>query len=72
MKKALVSIPHILLCKNLHDELILANEQPENIDISIQDEMDSKVATESVGVNVKQGYSKGLATYLESLNKVQQ
>ncbi|BEP32942.1 MAG: hypothetical protein WBIAU2_11690 [Wolbachia endosymbiont of Drosophila biauraria] len=44
--------------KNLRDELILANEQLENIDISIQDEMDSKVATESVGVNVKQGYSK--------------
>ncbi|CAN2142917.1 hypothetical protein [Wolbachia pipientis] len=49
---------HFCSVKNLHDELILANEQPENIDISIQDEMDSKVATESVGVNVKQGYSK--------------
>ncbi|BEP31616.1 MAG: hypothetical protein WBIAU1_10940 [Wolbachia endosymbiont of Drosophila biauraria] len=49
---------HFYSVKNLYDELILANEQPENIDISIQDEMDSKVATESVGVNVKQGYSK--------------
>ncbi|CAI5594286.1 MULTISPECIES: TomO hydrophobic C-terminal domain-containing protein [Wolbachia] len=53
-----IDLSHFCSVKNLHDELILANEQPENIDISIQDEMDSKVATESVGVNVKQGYSK--------------
>ncbi|WP_233641104.1 TomO hydrophobic C-terminal domain-containing protein [Wolbachia endosymbiont of Drosophila innubila] len=53
-----IDLLHFCSVKNLHDELILANEQPENIDISIQDEMDSKVATESVGVNVKQGYSK--------------
>ncbi len=49
---------HFCSGENLYNELILTNEQQENPDILIRDEMDSKVVTESVGVNVKQGYSK--------------
>ncbi len=49
---------HFCSGENLYNELILTNEQQENLDILIRDEMDSKVVTESVGANVKQGYSK--------------
>ncbi|WP_349967819.1 hypothetical protein [Wolbachia endosymbiont of Armadillidium arcangelii] len=53
-----IDASHFCSGENLHNELILANEQPKNIDRSIQAKMESKVAPEVVDINVTQGYSK--------------